>query len=119
MQEIEATIYSCFEKTFNKDFYKTSTEINVLSTYFYLINVSNVSNVFNAFNITSKHFADVSIYAILIDINISTIYLNNIIIIDSNHEKRKTIYFGYFLQYKNNNYYYKNEKTHTFFELFD
>ena len=107
-------MYSCFEKAFNKDFYKISIEINVLLIYFCLTNVSNVSNVYN---ITSEHSAGVLIYAISIDVNISTAYSSNIIIIDSNHEKRRTICFDFFLQYKNGNYYHKSEKTYTFFKL--
>ena len=68
-------MYSYFEEAFNKGFYKILIEINVFSTYFCLINVSNIF---------LKHFVNVLIYAILINVNISTIYLSNIIIIYSN-----------------------------------
>ena len=71
-------MYSCFEEAFNKDFYKTL--INVFSIYFHSINVVNV------YNITLKHFVNVLIHAISININISAVYLSNIIIIDSNHK---------------------------------
>ena len=76
-------MYSCFEKAFNKDFYKTLIEINVFSIYLCLINILNVLNVYN---IILKHFANVSIYAISININILTVYLNNIIIIYLNYK---------------------------------
>ena len=80
MQEIKTIIYSCFEKTFNKGFCKTLTEINVLLTYFCPTNVSN------AYNIILKHSADVSVHAISINANILIIYSNNIIIIHSDYK---------------------------------
>ena len=72
-------MYSCFEKTFIEDFYKILIKINIFSTYFRSINVSNV-------DIILKHSANVSTHIISIDINILITYLNNFIIIHSNHE---------------------------------
>ena len=72
-------MYLCFEEAFVKNFYKILIKIDILSTYFRLTNVSNV-------NITSNHFINVLINAILICANVLTIYLNNLIIIYLDYE---------------------------------